>query len=70
MYNNVLVAVRKSLLIAYRKTQNINNPFERAVAIREAIRKEYFTKGLTSDIFKSINIFIFLILLLLLSDYI
>ena len=58
MYNDILEAARKSILLAYRKTRNITDPAERAIAIKELIRQEYFTKGLTSDIFKPIKNFL------------
>ena len=58
MYNDVLNAASKSIRIAYRKTQNIKDTAKRAIAIRELIRQEYFTKGLTSDIFKPIKNFL------------
>ena len=58
IYNKVLDAASKSIRLAYRKTQDIKNTSERAIAIREAIRKEYFTKGLTSDLFKPIKNFL------------
>ena len=58
MYNKVLDAASKSIRLAYRKTQDIKNTAERAIAIRELIRKEYFTKGLTSDIFKPVKDFL------------
>ena len=58
VYNKVLSAAKKSILLAYRKTQNITDPSERGIAIRELIRKEYFTKGLTSDLFKPIKNFL------------
>jgi len=57
-YNSVLDATRKSLLLAYRKTQNIKDASKRAIAIRELLRQEYFTKGLTSDLFKPIKNFL------------
>ena len=58
MYKSVLESGRKSLLIAYRKTQSIKDPAKRARAIKELLRKEYFTKGLTSDLFKSVKNFL------------
>ena len=57
-YNRVLQSAKKSLLLAYNKTKNITDKSERAVAIRELIRKEYFTKGLTSDLFKPLKNFL------------
>ena len=58
MYKSVLESGRKSLLIAYRKTQSIKDPAKRARAIKDLLRKEYFTKGLTSDLFKSVKNFL------------
>ena len=58
MYNRVLQAAKKSVLIAYRKTQSIKDPAKRARAIKDLLRKEYFTKGLTSDLFKSTKNFL------------
>jgi hypothetical protein len=57
-YNKILEATKKSLVLAYRKTQNIKDPAKRAIAIRSLIREEYFTKGLTSDIFKPLKNFL------------
>ena len=58
MYNSVLESGKKSLLIAYRRTQSIKDPAKRARAIKDLLRKEYFTKGLTSDLFKSVKNFL------------
>lgn len=58
MYNKVLNSAKKSVLIAYRKTQSIKDPAQRAKAIKDLLRKEYFTSGLTSDLFKSTKNFL------------
>ena len=57
-YNKILEATKKSLVLAYSKTKNIKDPAKRAIAIRGLIREEYFTKGLTSDIFKPLKNFL------------
>ena len=57
-YNKILEATKKSLVLAYNKTKNIKDPAKRAIAIRGLIREEYFTKGLTSDIFKPLKNFL------------
>jgi len=48
----------KSVLLAYRKTQSIKDPAQRAKAIKDLLRKEYFTSGLTSDLFKATKNFL------------
>ena len=58
MYNKVLSSAKKSVLLAYRKTQSITDPAKRARAIKDLLRKEYFTSGLTSDLFKDIKNFL------------
>ena len=58
MYNKVLNSAKKSVLLAYRKTQSITDPAKRARAIKDLLRKEYFTSGLTSDLFKDIKNFL------------
>ena len=58
MYNKVLNSAKKSVLLAYRKTQSIKDPAQRAKAIKDLLRKEYFTSGLTSDLFKSTKNFL------------
>ena len=58
MYNKVLNSAKKSILLAYRKTQSITDPAKRARAIKDLLRKEYFTSGLTSDLFKDIKNFL------------
>ena len=57
-YNKILEATKKSLVLAYSKTKNIKDPAKRAITIRSLIREEYFTKGLTSDIFKPLKNFL------------
>ena len=57
-YNNILDATKKSLALAYRKTQDIKDPAKRAKAIKKILREEYFTKGLTSDVFKPLKNFL------------
>jgi hypothetical protein len=57
-YNNILDATKKSLALAYRKTQDIKDPAKRARAIKKILREEYFTKGLTSDVFKPLKNFL------------
>ena len=58
MYNKVLSSAKKSVLLAYRKTQSIEDPAQRAKAIKDLLRKEYFTSGLTSDLFKATKNFL------------
>ena len=58
MFNDVLDATKKSIVLAYRKTQNIENPAKRAAEVKNLIHNEYFTKGLTSDIFKPLKNFL------------
>ena len=58
MYNKVLSSAKKSVLLAYRKTQSIKDPAQRAKAIKDLLRKEYFTSGLTSDLFKATKNFL------------
>ncbi len=57
-YNNILEATKKSLALAYRKTQDIKDSTKRAKAIKKILREEYFTKGLTSDVFKPLKNFL------------
>ena len=64
LYNRILQSAKQSLLIAYNKTKNIKDKSERALAIRELIRKEYFSdrksggSGITNNLFKSIKDFL------------
>jgi len=64
IYNKVLESTKKTIRSAYRKTENISNPVERANAIREIIRKEYFSDrsskgtGITNDLFKLVKDFL------------
>ena len=52
----------------YEKTKDIKDKSERALAIRELIRKEYFSdrksggSGITNNLFKSIKDFLSLVL--------
>jgi len=55
MYSTILNSIKKSIVIAYRKTQNIKDTSKRAKAINELLRKEYFS--LTSDVFKPLKNF-------------
>ncbi len=54
-YNKVLDATRKSLLLAYKKTESIKDPKQRVDAIIKMLREEYVTKGITSDLFKPLR---------------
>jgi len=54
-YNKVLDATRKSLLLAYKKTESIKDPKQRVDAIIKMLREEYVTKGIRSDLFKPLR---------------
>jgi len=58
MFNDVLDATKKSIVLAYRKAQSIENPAKRAAEVKNLIHNEYFTKGLTSDVFKPLKNFL------------
>ena len=54
-YNKVLDATRKSLLLAYKKTENIKDAKQRVDAIIKMLREEYVTKGIRSELFKPLR---------------